>query len=243
MATAATSPRPGPRRRRRNAEETRDLLLQAGASLVLDSLAADQASDGGPLAHIRVQDVVREASRNQETALTTGAIYNIWPTQSDFQVDLMFHILKEGMFPGADPVLRLAGELFAQRLPFELIGHRLSDEAFRIDVESPVARATAAFSALAGVPAIREALRAAHGTLLESNRILYSQLLTYSGLRIREPYTLDQLITVLDALAGGLASKYFIVPEEFEVPEGETSIVALASEGAFQAFCEPNEGN
>lgn len=240
---APMSAGPKTRRRRRTADETRDILLQAGISLVLDSLASDEASDGGPLAHIRVQDVVREASRNQETPLTTGAVYNLWPTQSSFQVDLMFHILKEGIYPAAEPVLRLAGELFAQRLPFEAVGNRLSDEGFRIDIESPVARAAAAFSALAGVPAIREALRAAHDTLLESNRVLYSQLLTYSGLRIRRPYTLDQLITVLGALTGGLASKYFIVPEQFEVPEGSASIVAVASEGAFRAFCEPNDGD
>lgn len=226
-------------RRRRTADETRRILLDAGTQLVLESLYADDASGGGPLAHIRVQDVVREASRAQDAAVTTGALYNIWPTQREFQVDLMFFILKENVYPSAEPVLELAGQLFAQRLPLNAIGARLSDEGFRLDLESPLNRAAAAFTALAGVPAVREALRSAHGSLLEAGRKLYAQLLTYGGLRVRAPYTLDQLITVVAALTDGLLEKHAIVPEQFEVPDGALSLVAKSTEAIFLQFCEP----
>ncbi|WP_030661862.1 hypothetical protein [Streptomyces cellulosae] len=234
---AATQTRPA--RRRRSAEETRKILLEAGTQLALTSLEAEDAGDGGPLAHIRVQDVVREASRTQDTSVTTGALYNIWPSQRAFQVDLMFYILREGAYPSAEPILALAGELFAQRLPLTEIGARLSDTSFRLETESRLARAAVAFTALADVPAVREALRSAHDALLESGRKLYSQLLTYGGLRVREPYTLDQLITVMAALTDGLLVKAAIVPEQFEAPEEAPSLVAAASEAVFNRFCEP----
>jgi AcrR family transcriptional regulator len=226
-------------RRRRSADETRQLLLEAGTQLALQALQADDPGQGGPLAHIRVRDVVREASRPQEVPVTTGALYNLWPNQRAFQVDLMFYILREGAFPSAEPILALASEMFAQRLPPELIGERLADESFRIDAASPVARAATAFAALAAVPSVREALRAAHISLLESGRKLYSQLLTYSGLRIREPYTLDQLITVIAALNAGLLTTVTLVPEQFVVPKQTKSLIATASTGIFREFCEP----
>jgi hypothetical protein len=90
--------------------------------------------------------------------VTTGALYNIWPSQSEYQADLTLHILKEGANPSSGPVLKLAAELYAQRLPIEEIGARLSDENFRLDVESRMCRAASAFVALSDVPVVREAL-------------------------------------------------------------------------------------
>lgn len=237
--TKATSSDAATPRRRRSAEETRRLLLESGTQLVLQSLEADDASQGGPLAHIRVQDVVREASQQQEIAVTTGALYNLWPTQSAFQVDLMFFILDEAAYPTAEHMQKLAGELFAQRLPLDEVGSRLSDESFRLDLESRLRRVAVTFTALAGVPAIRDALRAGHESLLVQARELYSQLLTYSGLQLREAYTMDQLITVVSALTDGMLQKHDVVPELFEVPDGEKSLVALATEAVCRAFCEP----
>jgi len=233
--------RPPTPRRRRSADESRRLLLEAGTQLVLQSLEADDAGEGGPLAHIRVQDVVREASRQTATTVTTGALYNLWPTQREFQVDLMFYILKESAYPSAAHMPKLVTELFAQRLPSEELGTRLTDESFRIDLESRLSRAAGAFTALAGVASIREALRSGHETLLVSARELYTQVLTYSGVRVREPYTLDQLITVIGALNDGMVQKHRIVPEIFDVPNDGRSLIATAVAGVVQAFCEVAE--
>jgi AcrR family transcriptional regulator len=226
-------------RRRRSAEETRQLLLEAGTQLVLQSLEADDVGASGPLAHIRVQDVVRAASEQHGTPVTTGALYNLWSTQTAYQVDLMFFILREGAYPAADQMAKLATQLLAQRVPFEELGARLTDESFRLELGSPLGRAAGAFTALAGVPAIREALRAGHAELLSSARELYSQLLTYGGLQLREPYELDQLITVIGALNDGLLQRHAVVPELFDVPAGSRSLVATSVQAVFAAFCEP----
>jgi hypothetical protein len=64
-------------------------------------------------------------------------------------------------------------------------------------------------------------------------------LLNYGSLKVREPYTLDQVITVIGGLNDGLEAKHAIVPEQFAVPDGERSIVSTAVAGVFREFCEP----
>ncbi|MEU7486192.1 hypothetical protein [Streptomyces sp. NPDC042319] len=91
------------RRSRRSPAETRALMLEAGVELVRRHAAdtSDRAL-AGPLAHIRLTDVARLATEiaagrqpgvGPAQPITTGAIYPLWPTQADYQADLMFHLL------------------------------------------------------------------------------------------------------------------------------------------------------
>lgn len=226
-------------RRRRAIAQTRRSLLEAGTRLVLRSIRLEGLDEVRPLAHIRVKDVVNEAARAEGFLVTTGALYNIWDSQHDYQRDLMFHILQEGSDPSAQRVLRLAGKLFARRLPAEVAFAQLADESFRLDAGSQIGRASTAFESYVSVPEIREAFRAAHAVRLENGSQLYPLLLDYVGMRIRKPYTLDQLVTAIDALSDGLQSKREIVPELFEVRGDAQSIFARASAAIFYAFCEP----
>lgn len=230
---------PSPSHRRRSIDETRRSLLDAGTQLVLQSMTPDDILEISPLAHIRVRDVVQQASETEGFTITTGALYNIWDSQRDYQRDLMLHILQEGSDPSAETVLHFASKLFAQRLPVDEAFATIADESFRLDEESQVGRASAAFAAFASVPEIRDALRSAHGVRLETGRKLYPLLLDYAGLRVREPYTLDQLLSVIGALSDSLQQTRSIMPELFEVPEGALSLFALSSAAVFWRFCEP----
>lgn len=214
-------------------------MLDAGAQLVLRSFLQDDIQDARPLAHIRVQDVVRQVSESEGVATTTGALYNIWESQQEYQRDLMVHILREAADPAAEPLLRMAGELFAQRLPIDEINSRLADESLRLDAESQIGRAARAFAAFTPSPGIVQAVRSAHDSRLETGRVLYSMLLKYAGLRVREPYSLDQLITVIGVLGDGLGPAREIVPDLFEVPDGSESLFAMSASAIFYRFCEP----
>ena len=100
-------------------------------------------------------------------------------------------------------------------------------------------KAATAFVALSSVPAVREALRDAHHRYLIEARELFSQILTYIGLEMRPPYTLDQLATVMGAVNDGLRDSASIVPELYEVPAGAYSIAAATARGVFSEFCRP----
>lgn len=228
-----------PPRRRRSIEQTRRSLLEAGTRLVVKSMTPDDIDDVSPLAHIRVSDVVRHASESEGFKVTTGALYNIWDSQREYQRDLMMHILMEGLNPAAAPILQLASRLFAQRLPVAEAFARLADESFRLDSESQVGLAAGAFIGFAAVPEVHDALRTVHEGRLAAGRALYPLLLEYAGLRMREPYTIEQLITVIGALSDSLQQTRRSVPELFEVPAGERSLFAVSSSAVLQSFCEP----
>src|SRR4051812_1288777 len=96
---------------RRTPAETRELMLQAAVELLRER--AEASGDkvlAAALAHVRLSqvaeratDIVREQTGDEKAkAITTGALYQQWPTQADFQVDLLFHIaeLQSTLVPG-----------------------------------------------------------------------------------------------------------------------------------------------
>lgn len=106
MANSARPPRRTPaelreRMPRRTPEETRELMLRAAVDLIRErALAAGDDVLSDVLAHVRLTQVASRATQivraetgdQKAKAITTGAIYQQWPTQADFQVDLLFHI-------------------------------------------------------------------------------------------------------------------------------------------------------
>src|SRR5690349_11717942 len=99
--------------RRRTVAETRQLLLRAAVDLLRDR--AGEVGDhvvAAALAHVRFSQVAERATALARSgadsphapAVTTGAIYNLWPNQTDFQVDLLLHIaeLQATLVPGLE---------------------------------------------------------------------------------------------------------------------------------------------
>ena len=84
-----------PPRSNRSRDETRDLMLEAGAQLVYEAFGAPADADWAPLAHVRLTDVAARASdiAEAETPITTGAIYPIWTDQNEYRRDLILHLL------------------------------------------------------------------------------------------------------------------------------------------------------
>ena len=109
-----------PRRTRRSADETRELMLRAGTRLALDRLRdADEDAAARALAHIRLTDVAKVATElergegHDRGAITTGAIYQFWSSQAAFQADLMVHVLTEEPLPAEERLAARALELIA----------------------------------------------------------------------------------------------------------------------------------
>src|SRR5690606_3112565 len=92
-----------PRPKRRSAETTRALMLRAGTDLAISALHdADEDAAARALSHIRLTDVARKATELESAQdggpvapITTGALYQLWPSQAAYQADLMVHVLSE----------------------------------------------------------------------------------------------------------------------------------------------------
>ncbi len=101
---------------RRTAAQTRALLLRAGVELLRER--AGQDGDhvvAATLSHVRFTEVAQQATEMVRAQagdagaakVTTGAIYNLWPNQVDYQVDLLLHVaqLQSVLVPGVDQSL------------------------------------------------------------------------------------------------------------------------------------------
>ena len=82
------------RRARRNSEEGRRALLDAGRSL------AHEQPAGPPLEHIRLTDVAERAG------VSVGALYHYWDSQDDYRDDLLDEVFAPARFepPSEAPV-------------------------------------------------------------------------------------------------------------------------------------------
>jgi hypothetical protein len=234
-----------PRRTRRSAEATRELMLRAGTRLAIDRLrAADEDAASRALAHIRLTDVARVATEIERGegldrgTITTGAIYQFWANQAAFQADLMVHLLTEEPLPAEDRLASRALELIAAGGPVEEIFAELAIMAYRIARENEIYDLSLLFVPYSRLPRVGEALRQSYEEQASSSRPIYQALLRAGGLEIRDPWRLEDMMSAISALHDG-----YRVQEHSGVVDGETAhgegVLAQASVAIFRAFTEP----
>jgi hypothetical protein len=195
---------------------TEAALLRAATRMVFESPGNDV------LASLRPVDVVRRA----DPPRTTGAFYNIWPTQADFRRALLDHLLSLDRFK-IDEDTRQSLRDHLARTDFRM------DEAIRV-------AASMNFEGLKHEPAlrvqhalwthavtdelIREKVKALYVAISDSLTPIYSAMLERSGRRMRPPHTVDTLAVVLAALVEGLQIRWTVepeaVPDDFGAPPG-----------------------
>src|SRR5215469_1209139 len=106
---------PAARRRmpKRSRSQTRELMLRAATELVCEKITdTSDAAVSAALAHVQLTEVAARATLIVQAGLaesefsrdvapiTTGAIYQVWGTQAEFQADLLFHIAEMDAAPG-----------------------------------------------------------------------------------------------------------------------------------------------
>lgn len=233
------APKPAPRRTRRPIAATRELMLRAGAELVLVRVTDGDASTNSPLAFVRFPDVAATASRIEGRPVTTGAIYQLWPNQTAFQLDLARRILEQATFPqDAAFEAAFAAAEATGATPDELLD-RVVDAAFDAYRSSPWVVAAAGVRSLALTPDGAALIQEATARFIEGSREAYARILGVLGLRVRPPLTLDDLIRIVGALHDGLVWDLSVDPSADPRPGGGRSLVAIATRAIVDRFCEP----
>lgn len=246
MASGSAS---GPRRR--TVAETRQLLLRAAVDLLRDR--AGQAGDhvvAAALAHVRFSQVaeratalVRSGADNPGApAVTTGAIYNLWPNQVDFQVDLLLHIaeLQSTLVPGVeDSILRFKAARNGS-VPLDEVLGRLTDEIDRHYRQDPIFRIELGF--LIGVhdPRVQRALAHRQEAFFASADRAWQSLLDTYDLRLREPHRIRELTTAVASCLIGSAVLSFAGPAGRTDPGDQGwSLTARTVRAVFETFTQP----
>jgi hypothetical protein len=220
-------------------------MLRAGVRLAIDRLrAADEDAAARALSHIRLTDVARIATEiergegQHRGPITTGAIYQFWANQAAFQADLMVHLLTEEPLPAEDRLASRALELIAAGGPVEQMFAELALMAYRVARRNEIYDLSLLFVPYSRLPRVGDALRQSYEEQAVSSRPIYQALLVAGGLRLREPWSLDDLMSAVSALHDG-----YRVQEHSGVVDGDTAhgeaVLGEASVAIFKAFTEP----
>lgn len=220
-------------------------MLRAGTRLAeARLLEADEDAASRALAHIRLTDVARVATELERDsgvdrdAITTGAIYQFWPSQAAFQADLMVHILTEEPLPAEDRLSARTLELIAAGTPVEDVLAELALMAYRIARTTFTYDLSMLFVPYSRLPRVGEALRTTYRDQAKSSRPIYQALLLAGSLKIVEPWTLDDMMTAISALHDGFRVQEHSGAVSMDDDRGE-SILSKATVAIFRSFTEP----
>ncbi len=230
-------------RRRRPREETRELLLQEAEDLLVERLAggSDQLN---PLASLRITDVLRSinARNESEPAMTTGAAYQIWESQTDFQDELLDRIMRKVAVPWESRVREAISAAMDAGLPFADVFAAMSD----VEVpphESVELSLAAGLSAFVAPKRIRRAERKANAEYVRVLGGMLEEILAYDGRQMRAGLTVADIVWSIEALDVGYNLRERSHPELLRRTDAQgTRVSALAALGIILSMTEPVPG-
>lgn len=238
---------------RRSVAETRQLLLRAAVDLLRER--ADQAGDqvvAAALAHVRFTEVAEratvlvrsDASDPQARAVTTGAIYNLWATQVDFQVDLLLHIadLQATLVPGVQESAVRFRQARDRSVPLGEVLRELVDELERHYRQDPIFRIELGFLIGACDPRVQRALAHRQEASFASTDRAWQTLLDTYELRLRSSFRIRDLTTAAASCLIGFTVLSFAEPPGRSDPnDDEWSLTARTLKAVFEAFTQSRD--
>jgi hypothetical protein len=237
---------------KRTLAETRELMLHAAVDMICER--AQEAGDdvvAAALSHVRLTQVaqratslVRARTGNQDaTAITTGALYQIWPSQVDFQADLLFHIAdrQATLVPSLPKSIDGFRDASAHAVPLEEILRRTMEEAHRHYREDPLFRVELGFLISACDPRVRAAIAHRQSAFKATADVAWQSLIDTYGRRLRPPFQIRDLTDAVAAQISGSVIIWFADPGSLEDPAGEDgwSLASRTILAIFMQFTEP----
>ena len=236
---------------KRTLAETRELMLDAAVDMICER--AQQAGDeviAAALSHVRLTQVAQRATglvrartgNLDATAITTGALYQIWPNQVDFQADLLFHIAdrQATLVPGLADSIQRFQVASAEAVPLEEILCRTMEEVNRHYREDPLFRVELGFLISVCDPRVRAALAHRQSAFKATADQAWQSLMDTYGLRLRPPFRIRDLTNAVAAQISGAAIIWFADPEGLDDPAGQGGWT-LASRTIFAIFTQFTE--
>ena len=235
----------GVARRRRTREETRELLLAAAVRLVRGRIVGDGSATVNPLADVLITEVLEEANRALKAAdsggrtMTTGAAYNIWPAQVDFQADLLSRVLEEAATPGMERVRAATLNGLAGQLPWRTVLADTIEVDYRESFDEPSLFLVIGLAALAAPGDVAAGERLANERYVADTGELLAAIVRYAGRRLRAGRTIKDLVWAIEALEVGYLLRMRIDPVIPLRPDTDgVSALAAAAAGVVEAFTE-----
>ena len=215
------------RSRRRPKEQTRQAILDEARRMLLEQGTSERID-------LRLSTVLERMD------LTSGAAYNIWTNQDEFQRDLAMELARNYEWAGPRPT-ELSIDLDADDPTDEL--RRLADRYFDAFTGADEFFMTLRFW---GTKQPSEELVNAIREGYELNRTAWTEVyqagLEWSGRRMRPPFTIDDLVVALAAVVEGCALRHRFEPESVEVG-GERHLHSEMVVAVLRHFTEEDGGH
>lgn len=206
-------------RKRRTREETRQLLLDAAVRVVLARSNGDHGASTNPLAGVRITDALEEVNRvlretdPDATEMTTGAVYNIWPNQEDFQSALLDRTMAAAAIPQIDRVQAELERGLAAGADWRELVARCFGVDFDVSFDEPTMFLMIGVSALAAPNKIASTNEEGNRNYVaETGRIL-RRIIRHGGRRMAPGRTIEDLVWAIEAIEVGYLIRRRTNPE------------------------------
>lgn len=196
-------------RKRRTREETRGLLLDAAVRVILARSNGDLDGSTNPLAGVRITDALEEVNRllrdrdSSAPQMTTGAAYNIWPSQEEFQQALLDKILLDSATPEIDRVKAELESGLSQGLDWRELVARCFGVDFEVSYEEPTMFLMIGMTALAPPQRVAGLNHESNERYLAETGVILQQILNHGGRSMAPGLTVDDLVWAIEAIEAG----------------------------------------
>lgn len=196
-------------RKRRTREETRELLLDAAVRVILARSNGDLDGSTNPLAGVRITDALEEVNRllhDRDPAapqMTTGAAYNIWPSQEEFQQALLDKILLDAATPEIDRVKAELDSGLRKGLDWRELVTRCFGVDFEVSYEEPTMFLMIGMTALAPPQRLSTMNRESNERYLAETGSILERILDHGNRRMAPGLTVDDLVWAIEAIESG----------------------------------------
>jgi hypothetical protein len=238
------------RRPRRSSDETRALMLAAGIDIAFNyAQEGSDAAISSVLAHIRLTDVAARASEiaGPGSSITTGAIYQLWPSQGAFQADLLLHAISDASHPAGDSTIELGLKALSNGATPQQALVRAINNDYTVARENPAVWVDFSSYLVANHPRVRDALKASYTNLADSMEGFYELILRLDGRELLPGIEIINFSASITAVVEGFILRHRVEPHR--VPdadewstgpraEGE-SLPAVAALGVYLALSRP----
>lgn len=222
---------------RPSARERRVEYLEIGATLVSEyDVYNPSPGTVEALANVRIADVAERAG------VSKGALYHVWPTQEAYRQDLLQRLLEQSRQPGVREIRRLLDDPEVVHDPRRAL-HDYGRFVFDAVKDDPSFFARFSFFVYASNPVVNELLARGDDEVISEFGPFVELYLSVIGRRIREPFTVELLLTSINALFQGLCLRHRTSPDLVDkaaLDEGDgPNMYAFGLEALLQHFSEP----
>jgi len=196
-------------RKRRTREETRALLLDAAVRVVLARSNGDLDGPTNPLAGVRITDALDEVNRllhdrdPSAAQMTTGAAYNIWPSQEEFQQALLDKILLDAATPEIDRVKAELDSGLLEGLDWRELVKRCFGVDFEVSYQAPTMFLMIGMTALTPPQRLSTLNKESNDRYLTETGAILQRILEHGGRQMAPGLTVDDLVWAIEAIESG----------------------------------------